>query len=199
MPPKSAKKEELDQINAGLLMINNKLDAVVKQLTNLSEEVRELKLVKEQFTELRDLILEDTREKEIKNKQIVLFNMQEGTPEEDRAKVDRILSVTGVKEKAKFMRRIGRPKEDGSIRPLTVGFYRTSTCEDALCGSHKLKNDAIFSDIRITKDLTKLQQKAHKDLQEEMNRRNATKNEEGVVWKIIGRRGEGRLMKVRSQ
>lgn len=200
------RKEEMDEMRGMVKTICDKVNGIEHslsdmkgQVTSILSQMQELIKVKKDLVEFKNIVLEDAREREIKSKQLVFFNVKEVDRDDNKAAVEKVLGALELPKEFKFVKRIGKPREDGKPRPLTVGFHRSTECEDVLSKSNQLRHNKGLQDIRISKDLTKLQQLAERDLHREMEERNSSsKKEEGFVWRVVGRRGEGRLIRVRE-
>ena len=100
----------------------------------------------------------------------------------------------------KFAKRLGQIKEDGSSRPLLVGFTTPEQCDMVLAKSPTLAEmEDELSEVNMVRDLTKLQRKEEMKLREEVLKKNGDLDEtdaENWVWKVVGRRGERKVVKV---
>ena len=129
---------------------------------------------------------------------------------EDRIKIDKdkvqelceVLSVeVDICECTRFLKRLGpRVDDNPSPRPLLVGFKEAETANIILHKSPKLaeKNEP-WSQVSVIKDITKTQRNEEKKLREDVKKKNderTAEESENWEWKVVGRRGERKLVKV---
>ena len=106
-----------------------------------------------------------------------------------------------VSEVSRFVKRLG-PQQEGAAtpRPLLIGFKNADHCKSILEKSPSLaQQDEPWSEINIIRDLTKNQRKEEKDLRVEAERKTSELSEEekgNWKWKVVGRRGERKVVKV---
>ena len=157
-----------------------------------------------------DAIFEELREREMKKDNILVYGIPEphGNTSEQRAQMDknRICEVlrkidtrAGLRD-IKFLVRLGKYDND-KCRPILVGLRSAEVRDEILSKASRLNTlDKPFSLVKITKDLTKRQRDEDYRLISVSDKRNETLTEEekkNFVWKVIGKRGERRLIKTR--
>ena len=152
--------------------------------------------------------VEEMRERELRKKNVIIHRIEEAgdwaRTVEDRREWDlnscdnlfKALKLGWGKEAVRFCRRVGEKNEEP--RPLDVGLGREHQKEDLLDKVKDLK-DTAFNEVGIVPDLTKEQRKDEADMAAEAVRRNEGRTEEdlakNLAWKVVGRKGEKRLIK----
>ena len=108
-------------------------------------------------------------------------------------------------ESARFARRLSPVADNDtpSPRPLLIGF-KTEDGRDAVLEKSPLlgDKDEPWSSVNVVMDLTKCQRKEEKKLRDTASKKNAElgEDEEGNWrWKVVGRRGERKMVKVLIQ
>lgn len=172
----------------------------VKQLrddnTALKTEIEALKLRMSTYetnvkTPIQDFenLTSEVNERARRASNIIIFNIPQSKSavlqeriDNDRDHVQNLLSTLGLaEENHKILKvlRIGRLADD-KIRPLKVVF----TCPDVVYGILRNCNKLNSTKIRISKDLTKLQQETYKKIRDEYHDR--LKKGESVALKYRG-------------
>ena len=106
-----------------------------------------------------------------------------------------------VEETTKFSVRLGKFSTDG-CRPLLVGFRDVQAKESILDNAWKLskeKEGSPWAAVSIVPDLTQLQRKEEESLRteaKEMNNKLSAEEAKNCCWKVVGRRGERRIVRV---
>ena len=104
--------------------------------------------------------------------------------------------------KLRFIKRLGDKVEGAEARPILLGLKFTSDLELVLDRSWMLSrcDNKAARDINIVKDLTSKQRQRESDLVSEAGRKNMERSheevEENIVFKVVGRKGEKREIKV---
>lgn len=162
--------------------------------------------------EVTAAVFEELRERESRRCNLLIHNLIEpGTDiddkderiAKDKENVKELLGVIGIEldinESTRFAKRLG-PANENSPRPLLVGFTEDQMCKSILDKSPDLsEQDEPWSNIKIIRDLTKMQRKEEGKLRAEVEKRNAELTEEeseNWTWKVVGRRGERKIAKV---
>ena len=161
-----------------------------------------------------EAVLKELEEREAKGCNLIIHNMKEldhaTTTDDDRKKSDldiltemlkMIGSKTEIRKGVKFTARLGKSATEGqeNARPLLVGFATKQHCMDVLSAAKNLAKSTLAY-LSIAPDLTKKQREADNELRDEKDKRNRelprdeAKNWE---WKLLGIRGNRRLMKVK--
>jgi hypothetical protein len=102
----------------------------------------------------------------------------------------------------KYARRLGeRPVGDAGPRPLLIGFKSLDSKQTILDNTRKLsEKEDVWSNVSVISDLTKRQREEEKKMRQEADRLNAERSKEDEknwLWKVVGRRGERRLVKTK--
>jgi hypothetical protein len=146
-------------------------------------------------------IYEEMSLREEKRKNVVIHGMDEPDGADGRSRMDHIFTALdvniAVESDVEFCRRVGEKAERS--RPLIVGFY-TEWTKSVLLKHSKYLVDTEYSNVTISPDLTERQRKAEKRMLEEAERRNREEltdddRAKNWVWKVMGRKGQKRLVK----
>ena len=186
--------------------IDNKYDKSKEDVVKMRSEVQ---------SNAESAIFSEMRDRENRKNNIVVHGLTEPDTKikdkdtriaADMKKIQELFSVLEVnidaEETAKYARRLGeRPVGTAGPRPLLIGFKVLDSKQTILDNSRKLaeKSD-VWKNVSVISDLTKRQREDEQKLRHEAERLNAersvddTKNWE---WKVVGRRGERRLVKVK--
>ena len=128
--------------------------------------------------------------------------------EADKAKISDLLGEIEIdddKDNIVFAKRLGaRPKEDDEApRPLRVGFKTAVQQSSVVEAARKIdrKGDGEFSKVSVVPDITRLQRQEELALRKEADRLNAEDPTEpkNSVWKVVGKRGERRLVQLKPK
>ena len=192
---------------------------IEKNEMNVMEVERRVDTVEKRQDKVEDMLarererarkerIEETRERDVRKKNVVIHRIVEAgdwakTIEERREwdtksceNIFAALKMDFNRRAIRFCRRVGERGE--APRPLVVGLCRESQKEDLLDMAHELK-DTAFADIGIVPDLTREQRRDESEMVKEAEKRNETRNQDDVAknltWKVVGRRGEKRLVK----
>jgi hypothetical protein len=199
-------KEVGDQAKAAL----NKAEEAVKENNKLKDKVeKQSEKVDKKIAQTELDIYEEMSLREEKRKNVVIHGLPEPVGEdgwtrmeEDRKKLNSMFTVLDinvtVETDVEFCRRIGEKSE--RARPLVVGFY-TEWAKSILLKNCKYLAETNLNNVSVVPDLTEKQRRAEKDLMAEADRRNKEDLTEQDVaknlsWKVVGRRGQKRLVKV---
>ena len=112
--------------------------------------------------------------------------------------------VLQAEDDVKFARRLGvKPSNEDDPRPLLMSLKSSDVRNKVLSNAKKLANkSAEWKKVSIAADLTKRQREEEKNMREDAKNRNAkrtTNEEKNWEWKVVGRRGDRRLVKVKLQ
>ena len=118
--------------------------------------------------------------------------------------MDKYLNIKGMDtdNKVKFIRRLGKKGEGDVARPALVGLRFTADLELVLDRSWMLaqSKNSTAEQINIVRDLTTKQRQREADMVREAGRKNlergAEELEQNFVYKVVGRKGEKREIKV---
>lgn len=163
--------------------------------------------------------IKEMDERESKTNNLVFHHILEGREregidkkEEDMASVQKVLDYLKVKvvvrEETRLCRRMGEVKGRGEgqeedPRPLLIGFKYRNDVEEILanCPNLRKAREETLRAVSIVKDLTLKQRKNEEEMKKRVMRKNLTRKEEevqgGLVWKMLGRRGERREVQVK--
>ena len=209
-----------DELKAQQEKAETREQARDRKIEQQEKELRELR-------EKVDKMAEDTGsnavkemdERESKNNNLVFHHILEGREregiakkEEDMAAIQKVLDYLKVKvvvrEETRLCRRLGEVKgvgegQEEDPRPLLVGFKYKNDVEEILanCPNLRKAREENLRAVSIGKDLTLKQRKNKEEMRKRVMRKNLTRNEEevqgGLVWKMLGRRGERREVQVK--
>ena len=186
-----------------VLEVSRKMDSVERRQDKVEEKIEQ---VSERAKRER---IEETRERELRRKNVIIHRMPEAG--EDATTVDqrkewdmascnnmfKVLKMTWDRKVIRFCRRVGEKGDDP--RPLVIGFTREAYKEDLLDAARELR-DTTFSEVGIGPDLTQEQRQEESELANEAERRNELRSEDdlakNLIWKVVGKKGEKRLLKV---
>ena len=159
-------------------------------------------------------VYEELREREERRGVLLIHGLPEPDSAlkgaEDRIAADitklqsllREIEVDDNKDNIKFAARLGdRPKgNDSKPRPLRVGFKSVQLRADVFESSKKLNSSDGWEEVSIIPDLTKIQREGEKKLRDDAAKRNEERGEEekNFEWKVVGLRGERRLIKAKA-
>ena len=182
--------------------VERRIDSIEKRQDKVEEKAAK------ESERLRKERVEETREREIRKKNVIMHRVEEAgeeveTYEERRnwdvRKCEEIfttlkLNLTG--ENIKFCRRVGERGEEP--RPLIVGMFREYQKEDIMDAAGRLRNTPL-STVGIMPDLTQEQRRDEAEMVQEAARRNEEMSEEDKaknwLWRAVGRRVEKRLVR----
>ena len=199
--------------------LNDDISGAIKDISDLKSSFKKLsEETKESQSgnveSVSSAVFDEFRERESRKCNVVVHNISESGAEvaeaEDILKYDKdklqelcgVLSLDiDVAECARFVKRLGPRVEDStSPRPLLVGFKNVETVNSVLQKAPKLaEKEEPWSRINVVKDITKIQRKEEKKLREDVVKKNAERTaeeSENWEWKIVGRRGERKIVKV---
>ena len=186
-----------------VMEVEKRVDTVEKR----QEKVEDL-LAKERERARRERV-EETRERDVRKRNVVMHGIEEAgdwaKSIEERSEWDikscenvfGALKMNITRSAICFCQRVG--EKGDTPRPLVVGLSRESQKEDLLDLAHELRH-TNFAEVGIVPDLTQEQRKDEGEMVKEAKRRNQSRSQDdrakNLVWKVIGRRGEKRLVKV---
>ena len=198
-------------------------EKVVRAEGAVQDVTRRVNTVEERQDKVEDLLdkerervrrerIDETRERDLRKKNVIIHRMPEAgddvasvgeRKEWDMQSVENLLKAVKLpltKSAIRFCRRIG--ERGAEPRPLVVGFMRESHKEDLLEVARELINTA-FSEVGVVPDLTQEQRRDEAELNLTAEKRNAERSEDdmakNLIWKVVGRRGEKRLVKVTAR
>lgn len=190
---KDTKKNEVEQMKT-----NARVDKVEKL-------VEDLKINSE------DDIYKELDERAAKQSNLIVFEVPEQSADlspterksEDFKIVLKIIKATGYssfsEKLLKFVVRIGAWKEN-SNRPICVGFRDQNDREKVLRNSKNISSS--YPDYFLSPDLTKAQITRDKKMREEAEQKNkelTSDDAKNYVWKVIGRYGQRKLLRVKKK
>lgn len=188
---------------------SNEIDDVKKDVDNIKADMVKVKeLTRNEQEHSSTKIFTELRERENRKQNILVHNLAEPTArnKEERIKEDKVKLTNLCKQidvnldinTVKFMSRVGKFSEDKQ-RPLLVGFKDLTVKDIILDSAPKLnKLSKPWSEVNIIQDLTKRQRQEESDLKREADNNNERMTEEerkNYLWKVVGRRGERRVVK----
>ena len=165
--------------------------------------------------EVAGSVFEELRERETRRCNLVIHNLIEPSTDitdkmerimKDKEHLQELFDVVNAEinvfESTRFANRLGLIDETNSTpRPLLVGLDSEEKCKKVLDRSSMLsEKDEPWSNINIVRDLTKLQRKEENKLRDEVAKKNSELTDEDAenwVWKVVGRRGERRIVKAK--
>jgi hypothetical protein len=210
-------EERMNALEGRFMEVENRVvrnEAVVQEATRKVDDVerRQTRLEQEMEKErerMRRERAEEMRERDIRRKNVIMHRVGEAgeevkAAEERRAwdlescdNIFKALNMSLTSDTAvRFCRRVG--EKGAGPRPLVVGFRREEQKEDVLEQAKNLRNTQ-FAEVVIIPDLTQEQRKDEADMVAEAERRNADLSADdqakNLKWKVVGARGERRLIK----
>ena len=106
-------------------------------------------------------------------------------------------------EEIRFAKRLGEKRNNAdSPRPLLIGFKANTARISILDNAHKLANEDNWRNVNVVHDLTQMQRKEEEGLRKEADRLTGQLSESDAknwLHKVVGRRGERRLVRVRVE
>lgn len=206
----------IQEINRKLIDIEQKLVTNTADVDSVKGDVKSIKddltKVKSQIDKNVDnssaKIFSEIRDRESRKMNLIFHNLTEPSAnnKEDRISEDQDIlkelcgeiNVDIDTSKVKFMSRLGKYTEGGT-RPLLVGLRDGKVKESILNNAPRLASKPEpWCDINIIPDLTKQQRAEEQSLVTEATERNSKLSDEdkkNFVWKVVGRRGERRIVK----
>lgn len=192
----------VDTLKTQMTDLNNKITSEPKEAANLAEES----------------VFAEFAEREHKKNNLVFHNVAEapnsvksGTERKDADldKLKDIMDILGVNisnrgnSVIKFCSRIGEKTDavEENPRPLLVGTVNQEVKQDILSNARNLK-DSACAHVSIVPDLTARQRKEEAALKLKADQKNEELSEEEKMlweWKLVGPRGQRRLLKVRRR
>lgn len=192
------------------------IDGIQKDVSTVTNTVKNLQETQQRITEeTTDSVFDELRERENRKPNLVIHNLVEPDgnlktglerKEADLEMVKKIFTVIGCGEdlddNIKFSSRIGEKGENSTNpRPFLMGFKDIKLKERILHNARKLAGSE-YSEISLVPDLTQRQRKEENELRSTADKRNSEMNEQDSLnweWKVIGPRGDRRLIRVRRQ
>jgi uncharacterized coiled-coil protein SlyX len=162
--------------------------------------------------EVTTAVFDEMRERKSRSCNLIIHNLNEpGNDIKDRKErvakdkeaLNELFTVLelsiNVEDSTRFAKRLG-PANESSPRPLLVGITDDVKCKSVLEKSPNLsKKEKPWSEINIVRDLTKLQRKEESRMREEVEKKNEELSEDEMgnwKWKVVGRRGERKIVKI---
>ena len=200
---------------ADVLRFNQRLDALEKKVGEADEVREDVENLKKEFEVAKSSgslssngeVFTELRERESRKNNIVIYELDEpsGNNKEERVAEDEqqlqdllkdIDISVKVDDDIRFMSRLGKFDKQRK-RPLLVGVVDHTTKERILSKAPRLAKMAEpRCNVNIASDLTRKQREEEKGLQLEVKARNdKLTDEENFIWKVIGRRGERRIVR----
>jgi len=164
---------------------------------------------------VKDEIIKEMKQREEKRNNLVIRGVKESDSVWETAKVEdqdavkKIVANIGVdldvSRDILFMSRLGRKGgydrgggayEGGEYtRPLLIGFKSLDMRERFLERAKRMKNIPELESIYIDLDLTKIQMEEHKSL---LKRAEEKSNQGDGKFKVVGKKGQGRIVRARN-
>ena len=201
------------QIETRLKNLEERLDSVEKLKENMEELDRKFENLKAAPpTDDANTVFEELRERDSRKENLLIYDLPEPQAnsgdqrkEMDRNRAKDVLGKLNVRvqdEDLKFMTRLGRYDEN-KTRPALIGIPNSNLRERILSKAYQLNSmNEPYNSLRITRDLTKKQREEENNLKTEAEKRNEEMPEEekkNFQWKVVGKRGERRLLRSRLQ
>ena len=174
-----------------------------KAVSGLKEELerRIEDAIQDSKKELKSFFLEELRERTIRQKNLIVYGVEEKDDENSKEEALKLFHRIGANTQdvdLLYVSRLGKPREDRTPRPLLCKLYDDAKKENVFRNAPKLAKTAIS----IQPDLSKTQRQEYKDLKakaEELNVTAQDELEEGQMFKVIGRKDCAQIRKVRKE
>ena len=113
--------------------------------------------------------------------------------------VDTVELEIQVAESLRYSKRLGEQTNDVTKpRPLLMSFKSVNDKISLLDKAVKLKDEDDWKFVSLVQDLTKTQRQQEQSLRDQRDKKNAERSDDDAKnweWKIVGRRGERRIVK----
>jgi hypothetical protein len=199
-------ENKIEEVKQSYTRNDGEIRKVESEVKKLAEKVeRQGKMIEKAAETVDGNIYEELREREAKRLNVVMYGMGEAAEEATgRERWDwdikscenlfHALKIDIPVDNIRFCRRVG--ERTTTARPLVVGFYEERDRLRLLrCDTRK----TVFADVEVCPDLTKKQRQEETELAKEAVKRNMQMNEDdrakNLVWAVVGRKGEKRLVK----
>ena len=147
-----------------------------------------------------DDVLQEMDERRNKEKNIVIFNLDESdSNEEDLSKTVKIikyLNAESVEINNINVQRLGKTKIDNKCRPLKVMLNSSKDVYEILKNCKKLKNYPVKSNIIVNRDLTMYQRNVNYNIRKDFKSRKEN-GESNII--LVYRKGFPKIIKVNEK
>ena len=203
------------ELSKDMEVAKNDIKDLKTKATNISTKLAENE--GKSASEITSSVFEEMRERESRRCNLVIHNISEPdqaiVDSKERISVDKtkvqelcgVLSKDGedIQSSIRFAKRLGPVVDGASPRPLLVGFDDSAISLNVLKKAPDLsEKDEPWCTVKIVNDLTKMQRKEETKLREEVTKKNSERTaeeSENWEWKVVGRRGERRIVKVQLE
>ena len=207
-------EKRVQDIEVNLPEIKTEISTAKSEIDNLKKSVKKFQ---DSSVEIQNntaaSVFEELRERESRRMNIVIHNIAE--PEStlttgkeriasDKEKLHSLCEQIGVivdtESDVRFVKRLGEQNKNSNVpRPMLLGLKEDATRMKILECAHKLaEKDEPWASVNIVQDLTKMQRSEEKNMRVDASKKNAdmsTEDSENWLWKVVGRRGERRVVK----
>ena len=201
-------EEAIKEVRKATSDNQDEIRMVEGKVQELQESIRrnDNVVTREEFEAYKKERVEESRERKARELNVVLHGVVENNEETATGRerwewdmltcrnIFRILNLRITDENIKFCRRVGEGGE--TARPLIVGLYNER--DRALLLSLDTRGTEV-SDVNFGPDLTKEQRKEEADMKKEMEDKNnaltVDEKAKNLAWRLVGPRGERRLIK----
>jgi cell division protein FtsB len=206
-------KQTVEVLKGSCKQNQDDLKATNTEVNDIKRELKDRKNDAEAAAEnTENLVLKELADRNSRKKNIVFYGIPEADPniesyikkKMDKTEVLEVLTEIDcsidVDTNIKFAVRLGKKNEDSiDPRPLLIGFESEDIRNEILGKAFKLK-DSELEDVSIAPDLTAKQRKEESRLKTEAKEKNEEMEDDDSknwIWKLVGPRGEQRLIKQR--
>ena len=206
------KVEDIDETVKGHDTSIKDLEKEVKELkknTSKATNAAEIQTVKDDAS---DAVLTELEEREKRKANIIVHGIEESGAEVTDGRIRKSADLVKLQSLAdslnleiqlstslRYSKRLGE-KSDTSTkpRPLMLSFKNVNDKTSLLENSAKLKELEEWKSVSLVQDLTKKQRQHEQSLRAKCDAKNEERSEEEAKnweWKVVGRRGERRVVK----
>ena len=207
-------EQKVDHVEARQEKMEDKQELTKAKQEKVNTEFEE-RLKKLELNSAGNGMVREMDDRMDKSNNLVMHRVPESNSEDPKdrqahdAAVVKVLmeKYLGIKDmdtdnKLRFLRRLGRMVEGADARPILLGLKFTADLELVLDRSWMLGqcNNKAANEINIVRDLTAKQRQREADLVSEAAKKNLERSQEeldeSLVYKVVGRKGEKREIKV---
>ena len=212
----SAVEAKLDEHDSAIDAVNEKVKILEQNCLKANDEIA--KVESGVHDKASDVIFTEMRERESRMCNAIVHGLQEPDLQikdkdiriaNDMKKIQNLFDEMEADIKAddevKFARRLGeRPSSTAEPRPLLIGFKICSTRNDLLKNARKLADNDVeeWKKVSVVADLTKRQREEENKMRKEAESLNSNRSVDEIKnweWKVVGRRGDRHLVKMKLQ
>lgn len=189
--------------------VNDKIDNVTSDMSSMQKQIDETK----QMAEDTKQMAENEREKELRRRNVVVFNIPENAGvggwkeqrEEDLKFISEMVSqVVGEdidKNEIGKLFRLGHREYNGSdaSRPLLVEFIQGSTKNFVMQNINKLRSLDNYKNIVISHDMAKHEREECRKLVQEAKQRESNDTSGEYIYRVRGLPGQLKIVKLRKR